>query len=338
MAPLRTNKNKNKTTDKEKKKAFIDDKEAVRLGRKVTWIGFWVNAFLGVAKVVGGIFSRSGALVADGIHSFSDFLSDIIVLVMVGISRRPANRYYQFGHGRFEALATVLLSVVLVVVAIGIFYEGVVKIIRSLHGEELPQPTYVALIIIVLSIVLKEWLFHYTKRVGEEIKSEAVVANAWHHRSDSFSSLATLVGVGGAMFLGDKWRILDPIAAMVVGVFIIIVGFDMAKPALREMLGFSLSREQKRAILNALKETPGVMGWTHLQTFKSGYDGFVIVHIKVEPEISVKEAHLIASRAERNMRNAVTDLSVHASTHIEPYTEPVKKNKNIVKKLSKSRN
>ena len=297
----------------------VSPREAVAIGRRVTWIGFWVNAVLGVAKVLGGIFSRSSALVADGIHSFSDFISDIIVIMMVGISHRKPDHRYQFGHGRFEALATVLLSLILILVAIGIFYEGIVRIIDFCNGALLPRPGWLALIIIVASIVSKEWLYHFTRRAGEKIRSEAVIANAWHHRSDSFSSIATLIGVVGAMFFGEKWRVLDPAAAIVVGVFIFIVSLQLAKPALVEMLGISLPKEMKRSLVRALRETPGVRGYSNLRTFKSGSDGYVIVRIKVDPSISVLEAHDIASAAERNMRHSVDGLDIHVSTHIEPY-------------------
>lgn len=297
----------------------ISPEEAVAVGQRVTWIGFWVNAFLGVAKVLGGIFSRSSALVADGIHSFSDFLSDIIVISMVGIAHKKPDKDYQFGHGRFEALATVLLSLILIIVAIGIFYEGIVNIIGFCNGQPIPRPGMLALWIILASIVSKEWLFHYTKRAGERIKSEAVIANAWHHRSDSLSSIATLIGVAGSRFLGEHWRILDPIAAIVVGLFIMVVSLKLAKPAIKEMLGVSLPKENKKAIINALKNTPGVKGWSSMRTFKSGYDGFVIVHIKVDPDITVREAHNIATNAEHNMRMAVTDLNIVAGTHIEPF-------------------
>lgn len=301
----------------------IGDKEAVGIARHVTWVGFWVNAFLGVAKVVGGIFSKSSALIADGVHSFSDFLSDILVIVMVGVARKKPDRDYQFGHGRFEALATALLSLILMIVSIGILYDGVIRIVEFYHGGEIARPTWVALLIIVISILSKEWLYHYTKRAGEKIKSEAVIANAWHHRSDSLSSLATLIGVAGSMFLGAHWRVLDPIAAIVVAVFIFIVSIELGKPALKEMLGASLSKETKAKLRKALRETKGVISYSNFKTFKSGSDGFVMVHIKVDPEISVEEAHKIASAAEQNMRKAVTEIKIQASTHIEPY-EPRK--------------
>lgn len=304
--------------------APVSSEEAVAIGRHVTWVGFWVNAFLGLAKVLGGIFSQSSALIADGIHSFSDFLSDIIVIMMVGIARKKPDSNYQFGHGRFEALATVLLSLVLILVAGGIFYEGILRIIDFCHGKVLPRPGWLALAIIILSIVSKEWLYHYTRRAGERIRSEAVIANAWHHRTDSFSSIATLIGVAGAIFFGDRWRVLDPAAAVIVGVFIFIVGLQLARPAIGEMLGASLPKSVKNKLHKALRETPGVLGHERLRTFKTGSDGFVMVHLKVDPEITVREAHEIATAAERNMHNAVTEINIKATTHIEPY-QPRKK-------------
>lgn len=294
----------------------------VKVARHVTWVGFWINAALGVAKIVGGIVGRSSALIADGIHSFSDFLSDIIVIVMVGIARKRPDSGHQFGHGRYEALATTLLSAILIIVAGGIFYEGVVKTLNVIHGEELPRPGGITLIILLASILSKEWLFHYTKRAGERIHSDAVVANAWHHRSDAFSSIATLAGVAGAMFLGEQWRVLDPIAAMIVAVFIAVVGIRMAKPGLDELLGASLPDKEREAIEQALSQTPGVKAWHRLKTFKSGKDSFVEVHIKVDPDINVREAHNIATKAEKNVALSLGGKSIHVTTHIEPYIKP----------------
>lgn len=299
----------------------VSPKEAVHIARHVTWVGFWINAILGVAKVAGGIFARSSALVADGIHSFSDFLSDIIVIVMVGISRKHPDNSHQFGHGRFETLATILLSLILIIVGIGIFYEGIRDVIAVAKGAVLPRPGFIAIIILLASILSKEWLYHYTRRAGERIHSEAVVANAWHHRSDSFSSIATLIGVGGAMFLGEKWRILDPIAAMVVAIFIIGVALKMARPAIDELLGASLPADLRMGIEKTLSETPGVHRWHALRTFKSGNDAVIEVHVKVDPEINVREAHKIATHAEHRIKNLVkgsSGMSTHVTTHIEP--------------------
>lgn len=293
-------------------------REVVREARKVTWVGFWINAVLGLAKVLGGIFGRSAALVADGIHSFSDFLSDIVVIIMVGVAHKSPDYGHQFGHGRYEALATVLLSLGLLAVAAGILIDSIGRIILVCGGGEIPRPATAALIIIGISIALKEWLFHYTMLVGKRIHSDAVKANAWHHRSDAFSSVATLIGVGGAIFLGDKWRVLDPVAALVVSVFIGVVSVRMLYPALGEMLGKSLSQDECKRIEKAVSDTPGVKAWHRLRTFKSGNDAYVEVHIKVDATMNVRDAHNIATLAEKNIQETLPGMSVHATTHIEP--------------------
>lgn len=287
--------------------------------RRVTWVGFWCNAVLGVAKVVGGIVGRSGALIADGIHSFSDFISDILVLVMVGIARRKPDERHEFGHGKYETLATILLSVVLFLVSFGIGAEAIEKIKAVAGGEVLPEPGMIALVICLASILVKEWLFHYTRRAGRKIHSEAVVANAWHHRSDAFSSVATLIGVAGAMFLGPHWRVLDPIAALIVALFIAILSVKLAMPAMNQLLGESLPEEQQVNIRRELTSTPGVITYHHLRTASSGADVIIDVHIKVDGNLTVNEAHKIATAAEDNIERLYPGVTVIVNTHIEPY-------------------
>ncbi|MCD8386183.1 MAG: cation diffusion facilitator family transporter [Bacteroidales bacterium] len=297
----------------------ISDREAIGIARHVTWVGFWCNAALGGAKVAAGIVGRSGALVADGIHSFSDFISDILVLVMVGIARRKPDRGHEFGHGRYETMATILLSLALLIVAIGIAVDAGDKIMAVIHGRTLPEPGMIALIICAASIAVKEWLYHYTRRAGRRIHSEAVIANAWHHRSDAFSSIATLIGVAGAMFLGREWRVLDPVAALIVAIFIAILSIRMAGPSMSQLLGRSLPTEQQEHIKKALASTAGIITYHHLRTATSGADVIVDVHIKVNGCLTVNEAHEIASEAERRIHGLYPDVNVMVSTHIEPY-------------------
>lgn len=296
----------------------ITDKQAVSQARHVTWVGFWCNAVLGSAKVVAGIIGRSGALVADGIHSFSDFITDVIVIVMVGIARKKPNSHYQYGHGKYETFATMLIAVLLALVGVGIFIDGVKNIILAINGQLPPRPKWIALIICVASIFVKEWLFHYTRRVGLRINSGAVVANAWHHRSDAFSSLATVVGVAGAMFLGERWRILDPAAAAVVAVFIVIVGVKMAIPAVMELLERSLPEKMEDDIRSVIASTPGVIAYHHLRTRRNGSNIIIEVHLKVDPNISVFQGHSIATDVENRLHEAYGADSI-ITTHIEPY-------------------
>lgn len=294
------------------------DSRAVAVGRRVTWVGFWVNAILGVLKVIAGIIGRSGAMIADGVHSFSDFITDVIVIVMLGLSRRGFNRQYQYGHGKYETMAVMLISLALAAVAIGIFYEGAAKILDTLRGEEIPRPGMIALIMAVVSILAKEALFHYTKYWGNRIRSAAVIANAWHHRSDSLSSLATLFGIAGAMFLGEQWRILDPLAAIIVGVFIFIVAVKTGMPAVRELLDVSLPADLTEQFYKIIESTPGVITFHRFRSRKNGANIIVDMHIKVSPDITVVSGHDIASNLEKRLRDQF-GKSMLVNIHVEPY-------------------
>lgn len=290
--------------------------EEAREVKHVTLVGLVINILLGVAKIVAGVLGRSGAMIADGIHSFSDLASDVVVIVMVGVSRHKPDDTHSFGHGKYETMSTVLLAIILMLVAAGIFWDGLSKILDSVKGEEMGSPGAIALIFCVLSIVSKEWLYHYTRRVGQHIGSPAVIANAWHHRSDAFSSLATLAGVAGAMFLGPRWHFLDPLAAMVVSLFIGGVGIKLAIPATRELLGASLPEETVAAIKKAIASTPGVITYHRLRTAKSGGDSIVDFHLKVNPEITIAKAHDIATETERAVKLSAprkTALSIFTS-------------------------
>lgn len=303
------------------------DLRVVRVARHVTWVGFWVNAALGVLKVLAGIFGRSSAMVADGVHSFSDFFTDIIVIVFVGISRRKANATYQYGHGKYETMATLMVAVILAVVGVLFMVDGAEKIRDAVNGRPIPSPTWLALSMAVASILAKEWLYHYTRRAGERIHSAVVVANAWHHRSDSLSSLATLVGIAGAMALGDKWHILDPIAAMVVSVFIIIVSVQIGRPAVLELLEVALPRDTVEGMYRVIGLTPGVEAFHHFASRRNGNMMIVDFHIKVNPGISVDRAHTIASEVERRLKEAYGD-DMLVNIHIEPYEgQPVDENR-----------
>lgn len=315
---------KRKIMTEENNTAPLSAAEAVHIAKHVTWVGFWWNAFLGTAKIVAGVFGRSGALIADGIHSFSDFITDIIVIVMVSISHKKPNEQYEYGHGKYETFATMLLSVILIIVAVLIFWEGLDKVIAHIGGETLARPGGIALLICVLSIVVKEWLYRYTRRAGERINSGAVIANAWHHRSDAFSSVATLIGISGAMFLGQHWRILDPVAEMVVAIFIVIVGVKMAIPAVKELLEVALPEEMQADIRRAISTTPGVITFHHLRTRKNGKTIIIDVHIKVEPTLTVVQAHDISTCVESRISALYAQDNVMVTTHIEPYNgEPI---------------
>lgn len=299
----------------------INSQEAVAVGRRVTWVGFGVNAVLAVLKIAAGIIGRSSAMLADGVHSITDFVTDIIVVVFIGLSRRKADCDHAYGHGKYETFATMIVAFFLGIVAIGFFVDGAEKVWMSLHGHEIARPGMIALIMAIVSIGSKEWLFHYTRREGRRINSTMIIANAWHHRSDALSSLATLAGIAGAMFLGERWRILDPLAAMLVSVFILIVAVKLAGPAVKELLEASLPPEVVKEIDNVIAGTHGVKSFHKVRTRRNGNTDIVDLHILVDPDISVKKGHDIATDCERRLKQLLGENSI-INIHVEPYRHP----------------
>lgn len=284
---------------------------------KVTIIGTLVNAVLIVLKLLAGIFGRSSAMFADAVHSLSDFITDVMVIVFVHIAGKPSDKDHDYGHGKYETLGTLIIGIFLTLAGIGLMISGIGKIISSIKGELLPSPTMFALIIAGVSIVLKEWLYRFTVRKGRQLDSQAVVANAWHHRSDAISSIGTLIGIGGALALGGGWRILDPIAAVVVSIFIIKSGCDIIRPCLNELLEASLSDEQEREIIRIIDSVPGIKGVHRLRTRRIGNAVAIDVHALMDGGQTLTEAHNKASEAEQALRDRFCSNAV-ISIHMEP--------------------
>lgn len=296
----------------------ITDMAREKKAARVTWVGFFTNLLLSTAKIIAGVVGRSSAMIADGIHSLSDFITDFIVIIFIKISSKHEDSDHPYGHGKFETFATMLISFALFIVAIGIFYSGSVKIYEVLNGRVIERPTYLALIMAAVSIVVKEILYWYTIIVGRKIESPAVIANGWHHRSDAFSSIGTLIGISGAMFLGERWRILDPITSVIVGIFIIGVAYKLARPSIQELLEMSLPEEIEHSIEQKIQATPGVITFHHLRTRKNGNAFIIDMHIKVDPHSSIVEAHDIATHVENNLK-AAFGKGTQINVHIEPY-------------------
>ena len=288
--------------------------------KKVTIIGSIVNLILSTGKVIAGIVGKSSAMLADGIHSFSDLVTDIIVIVFVGIAGKERDKDHQYGHGKFETFATMLISFALIIVGIGILWNGAKKVIDSINGIIIHQPGIIALIAALISIISKEVLFWYTKLAGEKFKSQALIANAWHHRSDAFSSIGTAMGISGAIFLGEKWRILDPIAGIIVSIFILKVAWEIATPSVKELLESSLSEDTENEISSIIIATPGVKGYHNLKTRKIGDIIAIEVHVKVDKDLTVEISHEIASTIEKSLREKFGNQS-HIGVHIEPFYE-----------------
>lgn len=288
---------------------------------KVTLTGTAVNAVLIVLKFIAGIVGRSSAMVADAVHSLSDFITDVIVIVFVKIAGKPRDKGHDYSHGKFETFATMIIGLILGIAGIGLMINGIKLVIHSLNGNELPKPGMLALIIAIISIVSKEWLYRYTAKVGRKVNSQAVVANAWHHRSDAISSAGTLIGIAGAMFLGEKWRILDPIAAIVVSFFIIKSGYEIMKPAIADLLEASLSEDEEKEILKLVKGVPGI-GYVHnLRTRRIGNDIAVDLHAKMDGHLTLATAHTLATEAENAIKARFGKNSV-INIHMEPLHLP----------------
>lgn len=287
---------------------------------KVTLVGSMVNVVLVAMKFFAGIVGRSSAMVADAVHSLSDFVTDIIVLVFVKISDKPRDEGHDYGHGKYETFATMIIGLILIVAGVCLFGGGVKLVIRSISGETLPKPEMIALVIAFASILSKEILYRYTIQRSKSLNSNALVANAWHHRSDAVSSAGTLVGVSGAMFLGDKWRILDPLAAIVVSFFIIKAGYEIMKPCVNELLEGALPSDIEKDIYNCTMSVSGVMGVGNMRTRRIGNGIAIDMHAKMDGRISLSEAHAIASEIERCLRHKFGPNTL-INIHMEPYTD-----------------
>lgn len=294
---------------------------------KVTLIGTAVNAVLIVLKFIAGIVGRSSAMVADAVHSLSDFITDVIVLIFVKIAGKPRDKGHDYGHGKFETMATLIIGLILVGAGIGLMINGIEQVLHSLKGNSLPRPTMLALIIAVVSIGAKEWLYRFTARKGREVNSQAVIANAWHHRSDAVSSGGTLVGIAGAMFLGDRWRILDPIAAIVVSFFIIKSGYDIMRPCISELLEASLPEEQEKEIRRLVKSVPGIIALHNLRTRRIGNGIAVDLHAKMDGRQSLSDAHAKATLAEKAIKSKFGNNSI-INIHMEPIVDSKNNNDN----------
>jgi cation diffusion facilitator family transporter len=269
---------------------------------KVTLIGSVVNAVLIVVKLIAGIVGRSGALVADAVHSLSDFITDIIVLVFVKISSKPVDKGHDYGHGKYETFAAMIIGALLMVVGFGLMFDGIRVVVRACHGEILGHPKPIAAVAAALSIAAKEWLYHYTKAKGHKVNSAAVIANAGHHRSDALSSIGTLVGVGGAIMLGGGWWVLDPIAAIIVSLFIVKSGYTIVKPAVDELLESSLPEDEEKEILALALSIDGIEAVHRLRTRRIGNTVAIDFHAKMDGNLTLTVAHDIATEAERAIR------------------------------------
>ena len=283
----------------------------------MTLVGGVVNVVLLVFKFVAGIVGHSAAMVADAVHSLSDFVTDIIVLVFVRISSKPVDKSHDYGHGKYETLAMTIIGMALLVVAIGIVYNGMTKIVAWLEGQPLEAPGMLALWAALLSIVLKEAVYRYSMVKARQLDSQALEANAWHHRSDALSSIGTAVGIGGAILLGQRWTVLDPVASVIVGLFIVKVAIDLLRDGIGDLMEHSLPDEIENEILRLAGSVEGIAEPHDLRTRRIGNHYAIELHILMDGDTSLSKAHEKASEVEELLRHQYGD-ETHVVVHVEP--------------------
>lgn len=284
---------------------------------RVTIAGSIINILLLAFKFAAGMLGHSAAMIADAIHSLTDFVTDAIVLVFVRLGSKPTDRDHDYGHGKYETLASAIIGVSLLVVGMMICYSGVTKTYHAMCGEPLQQPGFIALAAAVASVVLKEWAYRFTVRVGRRCHSEAVVANAWHHRSDALSSVGTTVGIGGAIVLGEKWAVLDPLTAIVVSFFIMKAAWSVLSKAVDELTDGSLPKETEDEIEKIVNEDKDVSVVHNLCTRRIGNRIAIEMHVRMPGETSLYEAHRHATEIENRLKQRF-GTATHISIHLEP--------------------
>lgn len=296
---------------------ILSNGERLKKAQRVTWFGFFVNVFLTIIKFIAGFLGRSSAMIADAVHSFSDIASDLAVLIGLKAAEKPRDEDHDYGHGKFETLVTAFIGLFLLGVAGGMIFNSGRTILDFIDGNGIERPGWIAVAAAFLSMMMKEGVYHISMKVAKDIDSKALKANAWHHRTDSLSSLAVLLGVGGAILLGGDWVVLDPLAAIVVSLIIFKVAYDLLKDSILELTEASLSKKEERSIIELIKTVKGAKNPHNLRTRRIGKDVAIDVHVKAPGDISLTQAHDIAQGVEMKLKDEYGEGSfVHV--HMDP--------------------
>lgn len=291
--------------------------------QKVTLVGSAGNMGLFAFKLIAGILGHSSAMVADAVHSLSDFITDVIVLVFVSISAKPQDESHDYGHGKFETIATFFIGLALVAAATGIILAGILSLVEWFQGAQLEAPSMLALWAALLSIVVKEILFHYTAHCGKRLNSQAMIANAWHHRSDALSSIAAAIGIGCAILLGDRWTVMDPVASVIVGFVLMNVAIKLLRTSINELTESSLNADVEREIEEIITSFPGICEPHNLRTRHIGNRIAIEAHIRMDGDISLRDAHSRATMVEQKLKERFG-----SDTHVTIHMEPIKESNN----------
>ena len=284
---------------------------------KVTLVGSAGNAALLTFKFIAGVLGNSSAMIADAVHSLSDFVTDLLVLVFVSISAKPQDQSHDYGHGKFETIASFLIGLALVAAATGIVVAGIMKLMAWLNGEQLEAPGWIALWAALLSITIKELLYQYTARRGRELDSQVMIANAWHHRSDALSSIGAALGIGLAIWLGQRWNVLDPLASIVVGLMLVKVAYELLKKSINELTESSLPAETEQEIVQIIQSFGDVQQPHNLRTRRIGNRIAIEAHIRMDGQLPLNSVHERATTIERKLKQRF-GANTHVSLHMEP--------------------
>lgn len=289
---------------------------------RVTIIGSIGNLILVIFKFIAGIVGRSDAMIADAVHSLSDLATDIIVIFFVHISAKPQDKDHDFGHGKYETLATAVIGLILFAVGLGVLWKSAEEVWQWYNGVEIESPGLLALIAALVSIAVKEILYRFTARRGRQLDSQAVIANAWHHRSDALSSIGTTIGIGGAILLGSKWSVLDPLAAIVVSIFIMRTAYRLIKPCIEELTEKSLPENVENEIQDALIEVMADCHPHNMRTRRIGNKKAVDVHVHMDGDLTVRQSHEVTKIMEERIR-ALLGPDTFIYIHVEPSKQQI---------------
>lgn len=292
--------------------------DRVSRATRVTWLSVVVNVVLTVSKFVVGILGHSAAMVADAVHSASDFATDFAVMVGMRLAGRPEDEDHPYGHGKFETLTAILVGIALCGVGLMISFHAGESIFAAVVWGRYPQrPELIALWAGLISIVAKEILYQVTVRVARETANDALLANAWHHRSDAFSSVATSAGAGAAALFGGPWVLLDPVAAIFVGLVLLKIAWDIVRDSLDKLMEHGMGLEENERILSLIHSVPGLFEPHHLRSRRVGAVAVIEIHFRVDPEMTVRESHELASHAEHLLKDAFGKDAI-VTIHVEP--------------------
>ena len=287
---------------------------------KTTLVGSAANVALLTFKFVAGFAGHSSAMIADAVHSLSDFITDLVIIVFVRISAKPQDASHDYGHGKYETFATFIVGLALVAAALGIIVSGALKMIDWAGGKPPETPGVIALWAAVVSIVGKEALYHYTVVKGKKLQSQALIANAWHHRSDALSSVGALLGIGGAIALGGRWTVLDPVASIVVGLLLVRVAVKLLGTSVGELTEESLPQEVESEIMELVQAMPGVAQPHNLRTRRIGSRIAIEMHVRIDGAVPLSEAHARATEIERCLKRRY-GAGTHVIVHMEPFKQ-----------------